>query len=317
MTPLILTTLALVAVGPGEGLASRHPGDVGLGEDPAVLLVDTFDAGALGEVLARWDESSNEGGAVLSLSDDVPSPAKGGRSLRVEAHPGRDTGGHLYTRLPRGVDELYLRFYVKFPEPAGYVHHFVHLGGYRPATSWPQGGAGDRPEGDERVTVGIEPFGRDGSVPPPGDWNFYAYWHEMKGSADGRYWGNGLSPAVPARVPAGRWQCVEVRMKLNAPGRRDGALALWLDGEPVMAIEEGTKRGPWTGLGFVLDPAGEPFEGFDFRTTDGLKINFVWLLHYVTEASQRRNGAEGRPVVVLFDQVVAATEYIGPMSPGR
>ena len=73
-----------------------------------------------------------------------------------------------------------MRFYVKFPDPAGYVHHFVHLGGYDPSTRWPQGGAGERPRGDERVTVGIEPFGRNGTRPPPGEWNFYAYWHEMK-----------------------------------------------------------------------------------------------------------------------------------------
>lgn len=333
MHRLLWSVLFLTALRPGiapaqdrpaddraAGLATRYPGDRGLRDDPAVLLFEDFDAADLPSVAARWDDVSNAGGRVLALSDDVPAPAAvaGRHSLQVTAHPGRDHGGHLYRRLPRGVDELYLRFYVKFPEPACYIHHFVHLGGYNPPTRWAQGGAGLRPRGDERVTVGIEPFGRDGRRPPPGEWNFYAYWHEMKGSADGRYWGNGLSPAQPRAVPAGRWQCVEVRMKLNTPGQRDGVLALWLDGEPVADIHQGVRRGPWTGMGFNLrspDQSGEPFEGFNFRTTDRLKLNFVWLLHYVTETNQSRNRVDdpARPCVVLFDQVVAATHYIGPM----
>jgi hypothetical protein len=322
--PLIglLATLNAAQGQEPAGLAARYPGDAGLAGDPAVLLLETFDAVDLAAVASRWESVSNAGGRVLELVEDVPAAAAGpaARSLRLTAHPGTDDGGHLYTRLPRGVDELFVRFYVKFPAPANYVHHFVHVGGYRPATAWPQGGAGERPAGDERITVGIEPFGRDGSLAPPGDWNFYAYWHAMKVSAGGRYWGNGLRPARARAVPVDRWQCVEVRVKLNTPGQHDGALGLWLDGEPVADIARGTPIGPWTGLGFeVREAGGEPFEGFDFRTTDALQLNFVWLLHYVTAANQARNqvAEPGRPSVVQFDQVVAATRYIGPIQPPR
>jgi hypothetical protein len=303
----------------GPGVSARHPLERGLHGDPAVLLFEDFEVGAIEEIAPRWESISNKDDRVLALDEDIPIPGAGRHSLRVTAHPGLDDGGHLYTRLPREVDRLFLRFYVKFPEPPGYVHHFVTMGGYHPSTAWPQGGAGERPRGDDRVTVGIEPFGRNGDVPPPGDWNFYAYWHEMKVSAGNRYWGNGLSPARREPVPAARWQCVEVMTQLNTPGRRDGRLALWLDGRLVADIHEGTRRGPWTGMGFVLDEDGEPFEGFDFRTTDELKLNFVWLLHYVTESSHRRNGVDdpARPTVVLFDHVVAATEYIGPINPAR
>ncbi len=61
--------------------------------------------------------------------------------------------------------------------------------------------------------------------------------------------------------------------------------------------------------------AGEPFEGFDFRTSEDLKLNFVWLLHYVTQTSQQLNrvAEPARPGVVRFDQIVAATRYIGPI----
>ncbi len=300
-----------------SGLAAKYPLDAGLVNDPAVLLVEVFEIDSLEPLNERWESINNKADRVLALDDDTPVPGAGRHSLRVTAHPGQNEGGHLYTRLPRAVDRLHLRFYVKFPNPANYVHHFVTLGGYKPATAWPQGGAGERPHGDDRITVGIEPFGRNGSVPPPGDWNFYAYWHQMKVSAGNRYWGNGLSPAQPQPVPAGKWQCVEVMTQLNTPGQSDGRLALWLDGDQVADIHEGTPIGPWTGLGFVLDPNGEPFEGFNFRTTDDLKLNFVWLLHYVTDQNQRRNQLDdpSRPSIVLFDHIVAATEYIGPIAP--
>src|SRR5262249_26518966 len=146
-----------------------------------------------------------------------------------------------------------------------------------------------------------------GRYPPPGLWNFYAYWPEMKISADGRYWGNGLHPARPAPVPKDRWQCVEVMLKLNtAPDRRDGELALWLDGKLVAHFARGVRRGPWSGMGFdLLEAGGEPFEGFRWRTSTDLKVNFFWLLHYVTEDALRRNQVTNLPRSnrVWFDNI--------------
>src|SRR5262249_37029025 len=157
--------------------------------------------------------------------------SRGKRSLLLTATLGENTGGHLYHRLDRGVETLFARFYVRFAPDAAYIHHFVHMGGYNPPTPYPQGGARERPRGADRITVGIEPYGDYGRYPAPGAWNFYTYWHEMKISADGRYWGNGISPETPLLVPRSRWQCVEVMVKLNsAPERADGELALWLDG---------------------------------------------------------------------------------------
>lgn len=304
------------AVPEGYGLSAKYPGDRGIAKDPSVLFAEDFEGGSLPEIKKRWSEASDKGGKALSLSIDTPKASAGKRSLQMAATLGENTGGHLYKRLPREVDRVFTRFYVKFPEEADYIHHFVHLGGYNPATNYPQGGAGERPRGDERVTVGIEPYGGHGKHPPPGFWTFYAYWHEMKRSGDGKYWGNGMSLETPPVVPRNRWQCVEVMMKLNAPGQRDGELALWLDGQSVMQIAKGIRRGPWTGMGFqVLKTGGEPFEGFDFRTTEDLKINFFWLLHYVTEnaARQSRQDPPKRPVRVWFDDIVVGTKYIGPI----
>jgi len=242
----------------------------------------------------------------------------GTRSLQVTATLAQNTGGHLYHTFPPGEDEVYARFYVKFAPDCDYLHHFVTIGGQRNPPSWPEGRAGLRPSGDERFTAGVEPFGYDGRYPPPGAWNFYAYWCEMKISGDGRYWGNGLQMPRPVVAPRGKWQCVEVHLKCNsAPDRRDGELALWLDGLLQAQIKQGTPRGPWTGLGFkVLDEGGEPFEGFLWRTSNELKINLLWLMVYMTEQAIRRNNVQTPNPVnrVWFDDVVLARRYVGPLA---
>jgi len=299
------------------GLAAQYPGDAGIARDPHVLLAEDFETGTLADLAKRWDSVSNKDGKVMAFSEDVPPGSRGRRSLQMTATLGENTGGHLYTRLPRGEDTVYARFYVKFARDAEYIHHFVTLGGYQPPTRWPQGGAGERPRGDERVTVGIEPTGDYGRFPAPGIWNFYAYWHEMKISADGRYWGNSLRPPTPAPAPRDRWQCVELMLKLNsAPALHDGELALWLDGQPMARFARGARRGQWTGMGFSLaKEGGEPFEGFCWRSSPDLHVNFFWLLHYVTENSARQNRvAEPRRTnSVWFDDIVVSTAYVGPL----
>jgi len=309
--------------GPGEpvkkaaGIAAEYSGDAGIERDPRVLFAENFETGSIEEIGKRWGQISNKDNKVMAFSADVPLASAGKRSLQMTALLGDNTGGHLYTRLPGGVEKVFARFYVKFAADAPYIHHFVTLGGYYPPTAWPQGGAGERPRGDERFTVGIEPYGNYGRYAAPGAWNFYAYWPEMKRSADGKYWGNSLTPAQPALVPRDRWQCVEVMLQCNsAADKSDGELALWLDGKPVMHIAPDARRSHWTGMGFSLvEEGGEPFEGFRWRTNDQLKINFFWLLHYVTENAARQNQVvEPNPSNrVWFDDIVIGTEYIGPI----
>ncbi len=315
-----LSVLAPAAELPqGYGLAAQYPGDLGISQDRRVLLAEDFEVDHVDAVKKRWEDVSDPNKQVLGLGADVPPASSGKKSLTVTAKLGENTGGHLYRRLPREVEQVFARFYVRFAEDADYVHHFVHLGGYCPATAWPQGGAGERPRGDDRFTVGIEPYGHRGRFKPPGAWTFYCYWPEMKVSAGGRYWGNGISPVRPKQIERGVWQCVEVMVKLNSTAdQRDGELALWLDGQLTMHVAPGAPRGDWNGMGFSLqDEGGEPFEGFRWRTDDRLKINYFWLLHYVTENAARQNRQDQPNPIhrVAFDDIVLATEYIGPIFP--
>jgi len=324
---VILLAAVLALLSPGsfafgeeelkEGIAAKYVGDTGIEGDASVIFTENFETGDLARIAKRWGEASNKRGEVQALSDDVSARSLGRRSLQMTGTLGLDSGGHLFTAFKRGYDKVYLRFYTKFAADHGYEHHFVCLGGYNPSTPWPSPHAGTRPRGDDRIMVFIDAIGHYGRYPPPGVWGLYTYWPEMKISADHHYWGNVLSPATPAPVPHGRWTCVELMVKLNsAPGKRDGELALWLDGKASMRFAKGMRRGPWSGMGFQLvDTGGVPFEGLRLRTSMDLKINHLWLEHYVDEGAQRQNKVTKPRRVnrVWFDDIVVATEYIGPI----
>lgn len=95
-----------------------------------------------------------------------------------------------------------------------------------------------------------------------------------------------------------------------------GGLSAWLF--PHCSADDQDRTAMSAGEGFsLLEQGGEPFEGFRWRTSDDLKVNFFWLLHYVTENTARQNRvANPNPVNrVWFDDIVVANSYIGPIRP--
>jgi len=300
------------------GLADKYPSDEGIANDPDVLFAENFEEGTVAEICKRWDSFKNKDGKVMAISDDVPAGSGSSRSLQITGTLGENSGGDLYTNFP-GQDKAYLRFYTKFAADHAYEHHFVCFGGYNPPSPWPDPKAGSRPNGDDRVQIVIDPIGQHGKYSPPGIWTLYSYWSEMKISADGNYWGNCLCPAEPKIVPRDKWICVELMIKMNsAPDKADGELTLWIDGEQIAHFVKGVKRGNWTGMGFdLVEEGGEPFEGLLLRTDNALKVNYLWLEHYIDEGAQRQNNLENPNRVnrVWFDNVVVARKYIGPIAP--
>ncbi len=263
----------------GRGLSARYPGDEGIERDRRVLFVDDFETGTVEEIGARWGNITKK--ENFSLSTDIHGTSPGNRSIHIAKN------GHLFTHT-KGVDTLFARFYVKFHEKTGYIHHFVHIVADRTPTPWPKGGAGETPPGDAKFSTGIEPTGRWGKFPPPGVWNFYTYWHEMKTK-----WGTVFN-GKQEQIQPGRWYCVEVMLKANSsPEKADGEQAFWVDGELYGR-----------------------FKGIRWRTTDKLKINSFWLLYYITPQAAEHNRdprPEERVMEVWFDDIVIATEYIGPV----
>jgi hypothetical protein len=302
------------------GIAAQHPQDVGIDLHPRVVFVENFNDD-LESVKSRWQSVSGE--RDLSLDADVPSGSRGKSSLLVTHVGGHGNGSHLYRRLGEGYDQLYYRLYVKFDEDCAPIHHFFHVGGYNPATSWPQGGAGDRPVGNERFTTGVEPHGNNWQ------WDYYSYWMQMRGSPPrGQCWGNSFIHDRSLGVTRGRWQCIELMMKINDVGKSNGEMALWVDGNLVSHLGEGFPNGKWMfdkflpGQGgegvrwsdqhkgpvpLAFADSGEPFEGFRWRSDESLNLNFLWLLCYITKSPQ------GHVSKIWFDDIVVAEEYIGPI----
>ena len=191
----------------GPGLAAKYLGDAGIERDPNVIFVENFDEPSLDAMKRRWD---NVGSAdIMSLSDDTPLQSNG-RSLLMTHVGGKGSGGHLYRRLLPGYDRLYTRFYVKFDPQSAPIHHFFQVGGYNPSSSYPHGGAGERPRGSGRFSSGVEPSA-DAWV-----WDYYTYWVDMRGSPPrGQTWGNSFIHDSSLKVAKGKWICVELMMKMN------------------------------------------------------------------------------------------------------
>jgi hypothetical protein len=307
---------------PSTGIATEYPGDTGIERDPRVLFVENFEEPSATALRERWQSVNHE--EIMSISPDTPPASGGKRSLLLTHVAGKGDGGHLYRNLKPGHEKLHARFYVKFDRDCAPIHHFgTNIGGYNPPTPWPQGGAGERPGGDKAFTVGVEPFGKSWT------WDYYAYWCEMRGSPPkGQTWGNSFIHDQTLKVQRDRWICIELMVKMNDPGDRNGAMALWIDGKPVSRLAKGVPRGKWVfdkfipgegGEGvrwndakgtreqFVVPKAGRPFEGFRWRTTKELSLNYLWVYLYITDAPAEHVSR------VWFDDIVVATDYIGPL----
>jgi hypothetical protein len=152
----------------------------------------------------------------------------------------------------------------------------------------------------------------------------------MRGSPPrGQTWGNSFIRDKNLKVQKGEWICVEQMIQMNDIGDSNGEQALWINGSLFSHLGKGFPKGMWTYDKFTPDTGGEairwsreqnapersqvpaggaPFEGFRWRTVPELKANCVWLYVYTEKP-------EGHRIKVQFDNVVLATEYIGPIEP--
>ncbi len=314
------------------GIAARYPGDAGIENDSAVVFTENFESISVSDLSQRWTAISNDNSAVLYIVRDTTAPSEGKHCLRMTGTKGPNTGGHLWKLLDNGYEKLYARFYVKFAPDAPYVHHFVALGGKFNSPPYPAPGAGSRPDGRSSFLTFIDLIGRN-VTDPPGAWSFYSYWDEMhswqtpEGISDGRpspYYGNLFGPEEPLQARRDQWQCVEIMIKLNDPEQRDGEQTFWIDGKLIERYGPGTIEGTWfkdkfrrSGI-YNTDP--KPFEGFRWRTNEQVKINNFWLEYYLASVFENDYNPHDPEIpyndnkaIVYFDNVVLATEYIGPV----
>jgi hypothetical protein len=276
-----------------KGLAAKHPADADIDKDPAVLFADNFEGGDT----KKWDELK---GPVTVVDD---KPRGGTKCAKIEMNRGKNTGGHAIKWFLPGADKVFARFYVKFSPDYQYSHHFVWLLANQKNNKWSAfGKAGKKPDGTYYST-GIEPWFAWGKNPPPGEVNLYTYYLDMDSDPKmNMYWGNGFFPkgpgkgkaAGPDRVvpPLDQWQCWEFMVQANtAPDKADGRQAMWVDGKLV----------------------GD-FTGIRWRTDMDLKVNTFWLEHYGYDKSDPTKQYWKESQAVWFDDIVVATQYVGPVA---
>ena len=83
-----------------------------------------------------------------------------------------------------------------------------------------------------------------------------------------------------------------------------------MDGQVVSHVGPGFPKGRWTGGWWAPDAATDKtFEGYQWRTHEDLTVNNLWTYVYITRAP------EGKVSKVWFDNIVVATDYVGPITP--
>lgn len=257
-----------------------------------ILFTDGFESPealkAAFEVLGQ-----KEGRAKVVSDAKLAHTGTGALQLTTPANDGKSVGaGPSYWFGPEGHDRVHLRYYIRFADDYD-QGDLNHTGGGLAAVSgegkWDQmGKAGIRPKGDDRFTVGFEPWKDWGRNAAPGAMALYVYWPDMKRDRDGNFWGNLMMPEAKDRVipERGRWYCFEQMIKANTPGKPDGELAAWIDGKLYAH-----------------------YTGFRWRTSDKVKLKRFNLAVYIHKSTRENT--------VWYDDVVLSTGYIGPSAEPR
>jgi len=291
-------------------LAEKHPGDVGLESDPAVVHYENFAQPSVAAVVARYESYVNAAGMALVADHPANSPST--RAMRFTAggkHPATD----LYKSFGAGYDELYFRYYIKYEGSGPWHHSGLWFGGYNPPLPWPDPHAGERPLGNDRYSIGLEPISTFAHTPM----DFYVYWRGMHSwmaepSGKDAYYGNTLLNDAQFLPQSDTWVCYEIHLKLN-PDPADGSgavLELWKDNELVRTFDESGPFGFWVRDKFcptgaddsactVYRPKNPDWVRLDqrWRTTAALKINYFWPQNYNTSSANSS--------LLLADMVVA------------
>lgn len=271
---------------------------------------ENFEEGSVGAVTARYDDFKNAAG--MQLVTDVPSGSCGAASMKLTAGGGV-TATDFYKQLPAN-DELYVRWYVKYQAGVPWHHTGVWFGGYNPALSYPSPAAGTKPNGDDRVSIAIEPVWGVGSPNPRLD--FYNYWMNMHtcSSCAGSYWGNALVSRNSFTADDDSWMCLEVHAKLNTDtaSSAGAVLEVWKNDVLVQRFPETAGTGYWVqdhfcpvgadGAQCNYSPTAPGPLNLQFRSTTALALNHFWPQNYITDASVGS---------VWYDEMLVANVRIG------
>lgn len=287
-----------------QGIAANYPGDVGIERAPKVVYADDFERYADASELAdNWDAAVYQIDHIR-IATEPENVYAGNQALEFKV-PQQNAA--LSNAIDKVVsperDMLFLRYYSKFQPPYDAVGS-SHNGAMISAHYFENGRAtpGVPANGTNKFLVDLENWRGDAAIPSPGFLNIYIYHPEQRSN-----WGDHFFPSgtvLPSsRVPfdfgpdfvsrpdivseLGRWYCYEYMVQANTPGQRDGRIAFWFEGK--LAAD---------------------FQNLRLRDIERLQIDRFGLRFHIRS---NPNG-EARK---WYDNVVAATSYIGPRFPAR
>ncbi|MGH8581856.1 MAG: polysaccharide lyase [Gammaproteobacteria bacterium] len=226
--------LAIVSP-PGRAEATTVPWhgspvlEPGLGRQD-VLLFEDFEQADYPNRWLTWFDSAAGAGLVAG---PAPQVFAGRRSAYLQAQAGQHAslGTGEYVPAAPLEGEAFLRLYLRLDERFSMgTCARLKLFGINAGASVENtyGGAGHRPNGQDKfsVTLGID---RASQL------NVYVYHPEQHDGWGDTAYCNGFF--CSAGIDPGRWYCLELMLKPNTPGRRDGAIKAWLDTEPVIDLD--------------------------------------------------------------------------------
>jgi hypothetical protein len=277
------------------GIAARYPGDAGIGSDSSVIFADDFESySSAAGLSSRWNnlyQTSN-----IRIATESGNVFSGSRALELTVP---QTSGEVSNAAAKLVsperDVLFLRYYAKFDSGfnvLGSSHNGAMISAHYCCPGVPANGT-------NKFLVSYEAWRESTTTANPGRLNAYVYHPEQRDIWGDHFFPTGAvlpNPSQPGNfgtsfiartdvIPqVGRWYCYELMVKANTAGQRDGRIAMWLDGR------------------LIAD-----FPNLRLRDTNALKINqFEIDLHV--------NGNSLALARKWYDNVVAATSYIGPIS---
>ena len=299
LSVLVAAFVAVLSAAPlpdgNNGIAARYPFDAGIASDPAVIFADDFESYASAAGLTgKWSEAYHA--ANIRIAAEAANVWHGGKSLEFTVPLTNSEVSNTVAKIVNpGRSTLFLRYYARF-DPGFNVLGSSHNGSTISARYCCPGVPAD---GFNKFLVSYEAWRDSAGTPNPGRLNAYIYHPDQRDIWGDHFFPTGIvlpfsstpfdfGPEFVSRpdvtpVP-GRWYSFELMVKANTPGQRDGRIAMWLDGQ------------------LIAD-----FPNLRLRETTALTIDrFTLDLHVF-----RNNLAVARK---WYDNVVAATSYIGPMA---
>lgn len=279
-----------------SGIAARYPDDAQIASDPAVLFADDFESyPTASNLTSKWDSVFQL--ANMRIASETDNRYAGLRALEITIPSGSaEVSNELRKRLSPMRDTVFIRAYTKFGASnsvIGSSHNNLWLSANYSTPGVPA-------DGKNKFLVVNDAYRDSTSVANPGEMSVYIY-HPEQRSEWGDYWFPDGRVIPFDRVPGdfgddfvsrsdfvpklNQWYSLEMMVKANTPGQRDGRIALWVDG--VLIAD-------WMNV--------------RLRDLSTLKMDLASLTFHV-------NASRAAPLTKYFDNVVIATSYIGPLAP--